>query len=304
MKTLTIAASVVPRGLERSFSFREGVRRPSLRVSCKLLVGMAMMCGAPALAEAERAVFAEVPATAPFDAAQLTEALRLRLPADGEPVRVRVAIIAVASGGAGVRIEARGNAREVALGGLIGAAAARLVALAADDLLLDDLAIEPVASRALMPIESSRARPTIGVLGGAAAWQSALGGVQIDIALPRDAWLFAIEAGGATLIDGPLGLTAAVVRLGGGVRLGALELRAGATLAPVIVSEGAGDQTILLGAGASARLRLPLSSSVRVVVATGGDVFATRTTYVRDGMQVLTTPRAAPWLAVGMEVTP
>jgi hypothetical protein len=274
-------------------------------VSCKLLVGMAMMCGAPALAQAERAVFAEVPATAPFDAAQLADALRLRLPGDGAPVRVRVAIIAVASGGAGVRIEARGNAREVALGGLIGAAAARLVALAADDLLLDDLAIEPVASPGLMPIEpSSRARPTIGVLGGAAAWQSALAGVQIDLALPRDAWLFAIEAGGATLIDGPLRLTAAVVRLGGGVRLGALELRAGATLAPVIVSEGAGDQTVLLGAGASARLRLPISSSVRVLVATGGDVFATRTTYLRDGMQVMTTPRAAPWLAVGMEVTP
>jgi len=274
-------------------------------VSCKLLVGMAMMCGAPALAQAERAVFAEVPATAPFDAAQLADALRLRLPGDGAPVRVRVAIIAVASGGAGVRIEARGNAREVALGGLIGAAAARLVALAADDLLLDDLAIEPVASPGLMPIEpSSRARPTIGVLGGAAAWQSALAGVQIDLALPRDAWLFAIEAGGATLIDGPLRLTAAVVRLGGGVRFGARELRAGATLAPVIVSEGAGDQTVLLGAGASARLRLPISSSVRVLVATGGDVFATRTTYLRDGMQVMTTPRAAPWLAVGMEVTP
>jgi hypothetical protein len=41
---------------------------------------------------------------------------------------------------------------------------------------------------------------------------------------------------------------------------------------------------------------------VDAVLAGGIDLFATRTTYVLDGMPVLTTPRIAPWLAAGLEV--
>src|SRR5205823_5614031 len=98
------------------------------------LIGLVIASGAPGAIRAEdRAVVADVAAAAPFDASQLAAALRLRLPAGGEPIRVRVVTTPD-----GVRIEARGNAREVALRGSTGTAAARLVALAATDLLLDD----------------------------------------------------------------------------------------------------------------------------------------------------------------------
>jgi hypothetical protein len=268
-------------------------------VSCKLLVGLAMVCGAPATIRAERAIMAEVPADAPFGAAQLCDAIRLRLATAGPAVRVHVAAIP-----GGVRIEARGNAREIGLRGLTGSDAARLVALVIDDLLLDDLATEPLAAPSLVRGAPGRTGATIGVLGGAAAWQHALGGLGVDVVVPRAPWLVAVEAGGATLVDGPVRLTAVVVRIGGGVRTGPVELRAGATLAPVIVSDGAGDWTILVGAGASARLRLPITESMRAVLAGGVDGFATRTTYVVGGMPIMATPRIAPWIGVGMEFTP
>lgn len=266
-----------------------------------MLVALAIMSGAPATVEAdERAVFAEVAPAAPFDASQLAAAIRLRLPAGDVPVRVRV----FGTPG-GVRVEARGNAREIALGGLTGAPAARLVALVLDDLLLDDLATVPLAPPSVMSHAApARARVNIGVLGSATVWQYALGGLGLDVAIPRDPWLLAIEAGGSALVDGPLHLTTAMVRIVGGARVGPLELRLGASVAPVLVSDGVHDRTLLIGAGTSARLRAPLSAGVRAVLAGGVDVFATRTTYIVDGMAVLATPRAAPWIAAGVEVTP
>jgi hypothetical protein len=40
------------------------------------------------------------------------------------------------------------------------------------------------------------------------------------------------------------------------------------------------------------------------VFAGGVDGFAMRTTYMVDGRPVMATPRVAPWIAVGMEVSP
>jgi hypothetical protein len=295
----TSSALVAGRRSETIFSFRPGLARPSTCVSLKLMIGVAILCGARPAA-AERSITAEVSAIAPFDAAELTAALRVRLPADGAPVELRVTATPD-----GVRIEARGNVREVTLRDLTGPAAARLVALAANDLLLDDLADLPLAppSLARSIAAPDHASTTIGVLGAAAAWQHVLGGLGVDLATERGGWLLAIDAAGATLVDGPLHLTAAMLRLCGGVRLGWLELRAGATLAPLIVSDGRGDRTILAGAGASARVRLPVTGAVRAVIAGGVDLFATRTTYLLEGA-MLATPRAAPWIAAGMEVTP
>jgi hypothetical protein len=73
---------------------------------------------------------------------------------------------------------------------------------------------------------------------------------------------------------------------------------------PLTVGDGAGDATVLVGAGTSVRLRAPIGLGVDAVLAGGIDLFATRTTYVLDGMPVLTTPRIAPWLAAGFEVAP
>ena len=226
------------------------------------------------------------------------------MPTGRAPIRVRVFAIT-----GGVRVESRGGARDIPLGTFTGAAAARLVALAASDLLVDDLAVtlldEPEAARASAPVDArARGRTTVSAFGSAAAWSHALGGLAIDVARSSGDRVVALEAGGGTLIGSPLRLTAGVVRVGGGVRIGSAELRATATVVPLFVSDGVGDQTALWGIGASARARIPLVAGVRAVVATGVDVFATRSTYVVDAMPVLETPRAAAWFAAGVEVTP
>lgn len=269
-------------------------------MSLKLTVGLAIACSAMSAARAdERTVFVDVPAGAPFDASELAAAIQLRMASGGKAIRVRVLAIS-----GGVRIEARGNAREVVLGGLIGPAAARLVALAATDLLLEDLAAVPAASAVVVHDPTSQALTTVGALGSAAMWSHMVGGLGVDVAMRSGRRVFAIDAGGGTLVNGPLQLLTAMARIGGGVRFDILELRVTATIAPLVVESGGGDRTILVGGGASARLRIPISAAVRAVLAGGIDVFANRTTYVVDGMSVLVTPRSAPWLAAGLEVAP
>jgi hypothetical protein len=244
----------------------------------------------PATAWAERAIDAEVDATVPFDAPALASALRARLP-DGDAVQLRVSTTFD-----GVRIETRGTTRDVALRGLAGDAAARLVALATADLLVDAVDLEPP------PLV--RRPVTIGVLGTAAAWGQTFGGLGLDVAVPRGTYLITIEAGAGMLVDGAIRLTAGTLRAGLAARRGPLEVRLTALAAPIMVSNGDGDATILGGGGASARLRIPLGADLHALVAAGVDAFATRTTYVVDGMTALTTPRFAPWGAIGVEVTP
>jgi len=288
----------------KEFFLSEGCAATKGCMSVKLVVAVATVCGAPTMLHAgERAVLAEIAPAAPFDAAQLVAAIRLRVPAGGAAIRVRVSTIS-----GGVQVVARGNARDIALGGRTGVAAARLVALVLDDLLLDDLATLPTGLASAPEHgehgEHARGRPSIGVLGSAAGWQYPFGGLGIDVALPSGHWLLAAEASGGTLIGAPLQLAAAVIRISGGLRAGPLELRGGATLVPVLVDDGAQDQTLLAGAGASVRLRVPIAGTMRAVLAGGIDAFATRTTYLRDGMAVLVTPRIAPWIAAGVEITP
>lgn len=243
----------------------------------------------------------DLTSAAPFAAGELASAMRVRLAPEGAPVHVRVTPTPT-----GARVEARGGVREVALGGLGGAAAARLVALAASDLLLDDLASPPLSPPSLSRVNRAdvRGAATVGVFGGAAGWDGVLGGLTLDGALPRDRWLITIDLGAATLVDGPVNLTSGVVRLGGGVRAGLFELRAGLTVASVFVSDGAGDRTVLVGAGTSLRFRAPVTSGIRAVFVGGVDAFATRTEYRLDGMTAMATPRLAPWIAAGIEVTP
>jgi hypothetical protein len=292
-------ALVAGPGAERIFSFRSGIWRPSSCVSLAVVVAASLLLGlcvaAPA-AYAERPIAADVATPLPFDAGELTAALRARLPEAGEPIVLRLSATFD-----GVRIETRGTAREVGLDGLTGSAAARLVALAAADLLVEETDLDPPA---LVLTNRQPRSTTVGVLGAAASWGHTLGGLGVDVVLPRRQFLAAIEGGAGTLVDGPVRMTAAVVRLGAGVRTGALEVRATGTVMPLVVSSGAGDRTILFGGGVAARLRIPLATDLRAIVAAGVDVFATRTTYVIDGMTALTTPRAAPWAGLGLELTP
>jgi hypothetical protein len=263
-------------------------------------LGFAILCTAR-VAHAERAIVVDA-VDAPFAASELATAIRVRVPPEGERIRVRVTATA-----RGVQIEAVGGVREIDLLGLRGPAAARLVALAANDLLPDDLAspAAPAVVSTPVPAPVRAPRPddiTLGVLGAAASWDHVLGNLVFDVAIPRDRWLVAFELGGGALMNSSVHLAAAIVRADAGVRIGLVEARLGLTAAPVIVTDGAGDQTVLLGANGSLRARIPLAAGVRGILSVGGDVFATRTVYRIEGKPALTTPQLAPWIAAGLEV--
>ena len=262
------------------------------------IVGLAILC-AIREAEAERAIVVDA-VGAPFAASELATAIRVRVSAEGASIRIRITATV-----RGVRIDAPGGVREVDLLGLQGPAAARLVALAADDLLPDEMlgvAAAPASSPAVASARAARRdAPTLGVLGAVASWSSTLGDLAVEATIPRGAWLLAFELGGGQLVDGPLHLTTALARVDAGLRAGLLEARIGLTAAPVFVTDGAGDQTALLGANVSLRVRLPLGAALHGLVAVGCDAFATRTTY-QLGSMTLATPRFAPWLAAGVEV--
>ena len=243
-------------------------------------------------AQAERAIVVDEAIGAQrFAAQELAAAIRVRIAPEGSPVRIRVT-----STSTGVRIETRGETRDVELGELRGADAARMVALVANDLLVDDLATPPP------PLElQARHAPELGVLGGVSGWDGLLGGLTLDLAVPRDGWVMTIEAGGGELIQSTLHLFAGVVRIGPALRIDGFEVRAGLTLAPLLVTSGVGDQTVLAGANASVRMRLPLTTGVHAVLAAGVDAYATRTQYQLAAMTV-PTPWVAPWLCAGIEV--
>jgi hypothetical protein len=284
-----IMTSSVARGApERIFSFRPGCRRLTGCVSCHLLIAVMILCAARQAA-AERAIVVEA-SQVPFAPAELEAAIRMRVADTGAPLHVRVVPTEH-----GVQIEVRGGVRDVDLAGRHGPEAARLVALAADDLMLDDLAAPPA-------LEPRREVLRVGLLGSVTAWDSALPGLALDITVPRDGWLAALDVGGATLVGGALSATAAVIRASAGVGGRYYELRGGLTLAPLFVMSGLGDQTVLVGAGVSGRVFAPLGGGLRGVLAAGIDAFATRTEYRENGMTTLTTPRSSPWLAAGVEV--
>lgn len=262
------------------------------------------VCASTRSAVAERAIEIELTPPVPFLVDELAEAIRLRLAPTGPGVHLRVT-----GTSAGVRVDVAAVSRDVHLGGLGGAAAARLVALAASDLLLDDLASEPElvlrAPTAPRPASEGARDPrrvSLGLVGMVAAWSDPLAGAAAEVVIGRRRYATTIELAGGSLVSGDVRALAALARLDLGVRFWLVELRGGISVAPIMVSTGAGDRTVLVGGNASVRLRAPMWGAARGVLAVGADVFATRTTYFVDGMVVMATPRAAPWLAAGVEI--
>jgi hypothetical protein len=277
---------------ERIFSSRRPRRRPSKGVSPWIVAALVVTC-AVRRAQAERAIVVdEAPGLTPFGAQELAAAIRVRIAPDGSPVRIRITSTAT-----GVRIETRGETREVELGELRGADAARMVALVANDLLVDDLAVHAPP----LELQARHAAPELGLLGGISGWDGMLGGLTLDLAVPRDAWVMTFEAGGGVLVASTLHVLAGVVRIDPALRIDGFELRAGVTLAPLLVTSGLGDQTVLAGGNASVRMRLAVTAGVHAVLAAGVDAYATRTHYQIDTMTVA-TPWFAPWLGAGIEV--
>ena len=256
---------------------------PSLAIAATLacLAGRAL---------AERAIVVDA-AGAPFSPRELADALRVRVARDGAPLHVRVTATE-----RGVRVEVLGAAREIELGALTGAAAARLVALAADDMLLEDLATPPALAH------PTRSRAALAFAAGAAAWDAPFPNAFASASLQRGRWLIAVDAGAGSIVGGNVQLIAGIARLSGGVRAGAFDVRAGASIAPFWVTTGAGDTSIAFGGGASVRAHLPLGRSVELVPVGGLDAFANRTHYSIAGMPAFTTPFVSPWLALELEV--
>jgi hypothetical protein len=272
---------------EKIFSFR-GPHRRLTGVALALAIA-ALVC-AESLALAERRIMVDAP-DAPFAAGELADAIRVRIGDAGAPVHVRVTPIV-----GGVRVEIAGGARDVELRGLSGVPAARLVALSADDLLLDDL------SASTSPAKRAP-RFAVEIAAGAAAWSNPVVDGEIGLVLPRGPWRLAIEAGAGALVGGDVQLALGIVRLGVGRLIGSFELRAGATAEPLFVSTGVGDTTVLAGGGASVRVHLALTDALAAVVALGLDVFADRTHYELGTTTAFVTPTWSPWLTVGLEVT-
>jgi hypothetical protein len=248
-------------------------------------------------AAAERAIAVELDPGVPLSESELADALRVRIAATGGPVHVTVK-----ASERGVVVGARGASRVVDLGDRRGGDAARLVALAAVDLLFDDLAAPPTPAVVAKVAPRVENRWTVGLVGMAAQWSGTLAGAALDVRIPHGAWFAAVDAGGGELVDGTLHLTGGVVRASVGRRMGRLDLRGGATVAPINVANGAGDATVLVGAGVSARVRFPVDA-FDLVLAVGADGFATRTEY-RIASMTIATPWLAPWVGVGIEVTP
>jgi hypothetical protein len=250
-----------------------------------------VLWGTPAFAD--RAIDVKIEAVSPFDEAQLAAAIRLRLPVDGPKITVRVVRTA-----SGLQVETERGVRDVAIAGLDGVEAARLVALAIDDLTLDDGLALPAVRRTRAPLGA----PTVSALGAIGDRERPLDGALVTLAYPRRGWVLGFDAGLASPASEMLTITTATLRATAGVRLGWLELRAGATLMPLRVIGGVGDTTVLLGAGLGARLRIPVTSTMRAVLAGGVDAFANPTRYQIDGDDVFATGSLVPWLGVGVEV--
>ena len=281
---------------ERIFSWRRGVTRLRVGVSPWIVAALVIPCAARR-AQADRTIVVDEATSGPFAPQELAAAIRVRIAAAGSPVRILVTPTA-----SGVRIETRGETREVALGELRGPDAARMVALVANDLLVDDLA----APAPPMVEKRGELRPThppaeLGVLGDVSGWDGTLGGLSLDLAIPRGAWAMTFEAGGGVLVESMLHVLAGNVRIDPALRIDGFELRAGATLAPLLVTNGVGDQTVLVGGNASMRVRLGLAADVHAVLAAGVDAYATHTQYQLQAMTIA-TPWLTPWVAAGLEV--
>jgi hypothetical protein len=276
---------------DRNFSCAGVVRRPRERVTLSAALIVVVLCG---VAAAQPAV--TIDGDAPFTAEELSAALAVRVP---DASRVEITSTA-----GGVIVSIGGSSRVVELGDARGEAAARLVALAASDLVLVDLATPPVSAPGAVAAKTGPDPTTVALTGGAASgWDGLLGGVTLHLTMPHGGWLIGVDAGGVTLVDSAFDLTGAVVRVGVGRRLGWLDVKVGAMAVPISVSEGAGDRTVLFGGSASAYLRVPVEG-LHLVFGFGLDAFATRTEYEMTGLPAAATPWVAPWLEAGVELVP
>jgi hypothetical protein len=242
----------------------------------------------------------------------------------------------------GVHLEAPGGDRDVALGGRRGADAARLVALAASDLLSPEPsaapppepepaapAIAPPPPTPPTPVAHPKPMRTVATAAPAAT-TTLTASTQLAPPTTTDGTAFAFYAGVAgwdnaigglaAELDVPVSMWLVAIDLGGGASIGGpvqlveTEARAGIgrRIGPLEARLDAIVEPLIVTTGAGDFTALfGGGASVRVRGAVGGahviaaagiDVFANQTEYRTAGADALTTPRMAPWLRVGVEV--
>ncbi|HUQ01368.1 MAG TPA: hypothetical protein VM261_02685 [Kofleriaceae bacterium] len=254
---------------------------------------------------------------APFTEAELQDALRLRL--GGGDHRVEVV-----SGARVVTISVDGKTRSVRLGTERGAEAARVVALVAAAIVLDDAqdawrfedvpAAEPApvaasSSSAASPEREAATRWTLAALVTPAAAERTQPGGGAWVAYDRRG------GGGGARPMLAIGVTSSSIELGErapAIRTVEVPLRAGAWLGdsfaagvsavavPYLTRGGAGDANVLFGAGVMARAQLSIVHGASLVAQVGVDGMLSSVEYRWEGEPVLASGRVRPWLAVGV----
>ena len=237
-----------------------------------------------------------VAADLPFTAEELERAVagRLTLPPASRAEPVAIEIGAVADG---VQVTLGGRTRILPLAGRRGTEAARLVALAIDDL---KLFAEPA------PPAPGVAGTEIGIRalggGGFGAHETARGAVELGLDCPlaaRGHVRLALGAGYVRTPGGDVVEHGVPIRFALGYRAGVVQGEIGGLVEPSVVTGGAGDARVLVAATAALALRVPVGERLAATFGAGLDLFADRFEYRIGGDIPLATPRAAVWFAVG-----
>ena len=248
----------------------------------------------------------------PFGQDALVRALKLRLPlmrlpGDGglPPALVRAlpphrAVIIVGT-----------SRRFVSFEDLAGPAAARIVALLILDLAsnlqkLSDSGVEEPLPEAPAPASTTDffylgISPRLSL--GARQWAPAFEPT-VDLAVKVSRLFLIFVEGGFTWTtagdgDTKLTLMEVPVRVGAGLRYRWFEARLGGVLRPYWVSGAGDDSGVLAGGGVGLHFRRPLTSWLAGYVALGLDLLTPRKEFRVNGVNVMTTSWALPWVGLG-----
>jgi hypothetical protein len=248
----------------------------------------------------------------PFSQEELQAALRLRL---GEDHHVEVR-----SDANGITITVDGTSRSIVLGDERGNDAARVVALVAAAIVLDDAERRVAVAPAIEPMEpvdtdevmrpAREPRPLRWSLSATMAHPAGelarnQGGLLVGY--DRDVrGVHAFAAAGVSMSMAELPPPAPAVRtiemplragawLGGDAAIGA----SGVAI-PYNTTGGIGDRSVLVGAGVMARLRTRIGNGVGVVMHAGVDAMASTVEYRWEDTPVLASGRLRMWVGLGV----
>lgn len=247
----------------------------------------------------------------PFSAAELEQAVALRVPAG-----VTAARVVSGADADTVEVSLGPKRRSVPLGGRRGGLAARWVALTVVDLIGSE-APPPVLPPAAPALPRPVAARLIGVALPALAVEPTTGqllvtgGLGGSLRLYRGLrWTFdASYGGGPEKGVGAVQLALQVLPLRSGPAVYftrvPIELRLSALVAPYWVRATATEQTaahqgVVGGLTAAGLAYLPLHRHLRTMVAVGVDLFVNQAEFLAAGQSVFATPRFTIWIGAGL----